>query len=264
MTIVLNENEWAERMISTRTLGKDAFETLTRVARYYIDKNYGVKNVKVKLNNFVLECDPSASLSKWSDIIDFAIKKATKTPALDVEYIEITDVEIAKIEELKGTRLRRLAFALLCLGKYWMIKRPTGDGWVSNEDTEIMRLANINTSVKNRCELLSNLKDLGYIDFSKKVDNTNIKINYIQEGEPVLKVYDFRNLGYQYLSYKNEPFYTCSNCGLVTRLKTPNKGRPPKYCEQCAEEIKSMQMLDAMRRYREKNNDDFKKCCKML
>ena len=40
MNIILNENEWAENMIKTKSLGKDPFETICRVARYYIDNNY--------------------------------------------------------------------------------------------------------------------------------------------------------------------------------------------------------------------------------
>ena len=35
MSIVLKENDWAEKMIQSKSLGKKPSETLRRVARYY-------------------------------------------------------------------------------------------------------------------------------------------------------------------------------------------------------------------------------------
>ena len=253
MSIVLNENEWAENAINTKVLGSEPFVTLCRVARYYIDKNYEKKNLRSALNSFLLQCDPTASLVQWSNTIETAIKKAQKTPALEIECIDITKSEIDKINELRGTQLRRLAFTLLCLAKYWNAKSPSRDGWVSNDDPEIMKLANINTSIKRRCELIRTLMENEYVSLSKKVDNTNIKVNFIEDGEVALKIYDFRNLGYQYLKYLGEPMYECVNCGLVTKINNPNKGRPPKYCNDCAVEIKSMQDYAAIKKYKSIN-----------
>ena len=40
MTIVLNENEWAEEKIKSNDLGDNTYETLCRVAKYYIYPKY--------------------------------------------------------------------------------------------------------------------------------------------------------------------------------------------------------------------------------
>jgi len=40
MNIILKENEWAEKMIQDRSLGKKPYQTLYRVARYYLDSGY--------------------------------------------------------------------------------------------------------------------------------------------------------------------------------------------------------------------------------
>ena len=37
MGIVLKENDWAEYMIESHSLGESKYETLRRIARYYID-----------------------------------------------------------------------------------------------------------------------------------------------------------------------------------------------------------------------------------
>ena len=43
MSIVLKENDWAEKMIQSKSLGKKPSETLRRIARYYIDNGYEKK-----------------------------------------------------------------------------------------------------------------------------------------------------------------------------------------------------------------------------
>ena len=52
MTIVLNEHDWARECIETRNLGKKPFETLCRVAKYYLDKDYGKKEARKATEQF--------------------------------------------------------------------------------------------------------------------------------------------------------------------------------------------------------------------
>ena len=70
MSIVLNEYEWAERMISNHDLGKKPIETLTRVAKYYLENGYSKREIRKLLDTFMLQCDPMASLVHWSDALD--------------------------------------------------------------------------------------------------------------------------------------------------------------------------------------------------
>ena len=48
MSIVLNEYEWAERMINNHDLGKRPVETLNRVAKYYLATGYSKREVRVR------------------------------------------------------------------------------------------------------------------------------------------------------------------------------------------------------------------------
>ena len=94
MSIVLNEHDWAEEMIRSRSLGKKPSETLCRVARYYIDKEYSKKDVRKILDAFLLQCDPVASLPKWANTIDYALARALKYEAIQIDKIDITDAEL--------------------------------------------------------------------------------------------------------------------------------------------------------------------------
>lgn len=250
MTIVLNEHEWAKEMISSRSLGKKPFETLSRVAKYYIDKDYSKKEVRKMLDTFLIQCEPTASLPKWSDTIDYALERALKYDAIKIDFIEITKPEIEIIDALEGKQIRRLAFALLCLAKYWDIVNPQGDHWVNSKDCEIMRMANINTSIKRQSLMYHTLNELGLIQFSKKVDNTNVRVCFMKTGEPAVRVSDFRNLGYQYLRYRGEPYFECQNCGITTKLNNPTKGGKQMYCRECAHEIYIQKTVNSVMRQR--------------
>lgn len=256
MGIVLRENEWAEKMIQSKTLGNKPSETLRRVARYYLDNGYKNKrDIKNKLEIFLIQCDPLASLPKWDSSIEYAINSAFKYNAIYIENIQITKSEIEKINSLTGIQLRRLAFTLLCLAKYWKIVCNDMDYWVTNKDSEIMSMANINTSIKRQCVMYGVLKDLGLIRFSKKIDNTNVKVCFVDdESDVVLNISDFRNLGYQYMKFyyndhKRNPYFECENCGITVRYTDPKNGRKQKFCKSCATEIAIQQRVSGIMHY---------------
>ena len=70
MAIVLNEYEWAEKMIHDRNLGSRPTETLNRVAKYYYENRYSKREIRKLLDQFLVSCDPDASLFSWSNTLD--------------------------------------------------------------------------------------------------------------------------------------------------------------------------------------------------
>ena len=249
--IVLNEIDWARDALQSNSLGSKPYETLCRVAKYYVHDGYTKQKIRKKLEDFLLRCDPKASIPKWSNTIDYAIKYAMKHPAVEIDGVQITNNEIKKISALSGKQIRRLAFTLLCLAKYYDIVNPNGDHWVNSEDNEIMRMANISTSIRRQSEMFHQLWKLGLIQFAKKVDNTNVRVLFVDDSDDVaMTITDFRNLGYQYLMYQGDPFFVCENCGIVTKIKNPDVGRKQKYCPSCAKEIQLQQIMNSVMRKR--------------
>ena len=252
MSIVLNEHYYAEQAIQTRSLGKKPSETLSRVARYYIDSfdSANKKTIRSKLDLFLLQCDSTASIPKWSKMLDFATDWAFKHEAIQIDSIIITKPEMDKIDSLDGKQIRRLAFVLLCLSKYWNIVNSQNNDWVNSKDNEIMAFANINTSIRRQCAMYAALRDAGLIQFSKKVDNTNVRVCFAEDGETAMTITDLRNLGYQYLKYHGEPYFECTNSGITVKIDEPARGRKQKYCKECAVEIKTKQNVNAVMRHR--------------
>ena len=105
-----------------------------------------------------------------------------------------------------------------------------------------------------RDRLYGVLKDAGLLRFSKRIDNTNVRVCFVDGSSPVaLSVSDFRNLGYQYMKYKyrkhkRNPYFECENCGITVKYTDPEKGRKQKFCKACATEIAVQQRVNYIMR----------------
>lgn len=248
MTYVLNEIEWAKEMISQNSLGDKPFETLCRVAKYYISEGYKGHDLRMLMCTFLVKCDPCISIPKWEDTIKNAISRAQKYKLVMIDEIVVTKNELEAIRALKSIQTERLAFTLLCLAKYYDAVNPNSDHWVNAPDNDIMRMANINTSIRRQSAMYHTLNELGMIQFSKKVDNTNIRVCFEQDGDAAISVVDMRNIGYQYMRHVDAGRYiVCQNCGITAKADSKG-GRPAKYCRSCAAEIKLRQNVESVMR----------------
>lgn len=252
MSIVLNEYDWAEKMIQNHDLGKKPTETLSRVSRYYYENQYSKREVRNMMDSFMLQCDPTVSLPRWSDVLDKITKNASKYPLIKLDGVSVSENEMKKIRELKGVQLRRLAFTLLCVAKYWDAASARNNHWVNTPDNDIMRMANINTSIKRQSLMFSSLRDAGLIRFSKKIDNLNVQVLFIEDGAEAMCVQDFRNIGHQYMHYYDKNgYFECANCGITEKVTaSPKGGAPRKYCKSCAAEVKTRQIVNSVMRGR--------------
>lgn len=235
MNIILNEREWARSAIAARQLGARPAETIGRIARYYHQcEGFRRAEVRAKLEDFILQCDPDAILVKWSDVIERSLRQAGKYPIIDVDKVDITQVELDRIAALDGKQLQRLAFTMLCVAKYWNAVRENNNGWVNVSDKDIMNMANLKPPVKRQGQMFRALRDADLIRFSRRVDNLNTQVRFIDDSSPaVIHITDFRSLGNQYLMYCGEPYFQCVQCGLVVKRKR----NVHRYCPDCAAEM---------------------------
>lgn len=265
MAIILNEYEWAERMIRNRDLGKKPYDTLSRVAKYYYENRYSKREIRRLLDQFLISCNPDASLFFWSDSLDKIAKSANKYPLVQIDHIPITQHELDQIHELETSQTQRLAFTLLCVSKYWDIVSERNNHWVNSPDKEIFSMANISASSKAQDLLFGKVIRAGLIRQSKKIDNLNVQVLFQDEDNdsPVLLIKDFRNLGFQYLKHLGGPFFECEQCGATVKQTEHRqyqsrkrdchhngRGRKQRYCPACAAEIRMKQNVDSVMRRR--------------
>ena len=63
MSIVLNEYDWAERMLNNHELGQKPVETLNRISRYYYANQYSKKEIRRLLDSLCCSVTHPSRLS---------------------------------------------------------------------------------------------------------------------------------------------------------------------------------------------------------
>lgn len=248
---VFDEKAKAEDALANLTLGVNPFGTLITIAKYYTQiEKLNKRKTREILISFLLACDPKAFVPKWERAIDKAVRLASKSPLIDIPYVPVTQAEVEVIDARGTAPERRFAFALLCLAKYHTLVNGKCNYWVTEETNQIMKLANVNMTVKRQDMAFYNLYKDGYLEYPGTIDRLSCRVLYVNDYSPTaLKIDDFRNLGYQYEAFKGGAFYKCEVCGSLVRIST-HSGRPAKYCPDCARVTHSMQRVEANRRMR--------------
>lgn len=113
-------------------------------------------------------------------------------------------------------------------------------------------MADIRTlDCKRQQQLIRELYLLGLIGYSKVVDNVNLQVLFVDaETEPVLHIYQFDDLGYQYLEYVGDPSIVhCKCCGKL--IKKASKRLD--YCPDCAQDARRASTQKAVQKHRKRD-----------
>lgn len=236
--IVLNEKDYAAELLTFGNVGKSPMAAAEVLARYYLTQGFQTKQAKELLDRFFTEHWGEYNSVLWSDILLEIVKQARGTPLLDIDSIGVTQRELDCIAQVSEKKLRRLLFALLCLAKYGNAKNAQNNDWVSvkkYKHTGIFRTAKVAGTEKERCHCIKQLRDAGFLEYSKAVDNINVRVLFVDhEGPPAAAVRDFENLGYEYRRICGEPYFECRECGHLTRRHS----NAQKYCPACAKALR--------------------------
>jgi len=243
--IILNEREWLMSALENNDMGGKPVYAINLYAKYLLSEGYDKASMKKKIEEFLLRCDSSVSLVSWDSAITRAIRCAGDRPLIVVDAVNVTAAEMETISSANGIRRQRLMFTLLCLAKYHNAVVGRSDYWTNVETRDLFRMANVDVGNTMRGLLLNDLIQCGHITKGRRVDNTNLKINYAdEESISVATVHDFRNLGYQYTNLIHGGYVECVECGLLVKKKSNRQ----IYCPACARRINAE---SSRRRYHE-------------
>ncbi len=232
--ILLNERRFAESCLSGGLNGQKPYFVLSILASYYYANGLKKKAIQEKLIDYLRAFYPRYEIDDcdWVDITDKLAAKAGSRELFEADGVRITKEEMNTIKNINDKVLERLAFTLLCIAKLNDIKNPSNNGWVNTDSKEIFSYARITCSTFERDVKIGMLYKLGLIDFPRRIDNLNIRVTFIHnDGDEVLFVSDFRELGYEYLLYKGQNFIRCAEYGILIR---GNKNGTRRYCKNCS------------------------------
>ena len=234
MEIILNEKEYAEKVINSNKITSKPQTTLIILSKYYYSVGYRKKKIQELLTDFMAQNYDRyyCNKSQWDDTIDSISGKAGKHKLFESPGVSITKKEIKTIESIKNIQLEQIYFSLMCIAKLCDQRKENNNGWVNLDFKSVFELARVNAKRRERNFKINDLYVKKLIDFPKNITNTSIKVIGINENShEELFISDFRELGYEYLKYKGQNFVRCANCGILTR---GNKKSTKKYCNACA------------------------------
>lgn len=245
----MNERRRAEDILSSVQATTNPIHNVYLLSRYYYAQGMRQKEVLEKIEDYLRQF-PFLVLPKWQQTVDKIVAKAKGKGLIEIEYVGITEKELAEIAKLRKESLKKLAFTLLCIAKYFNTIRPENSSWVNTPDKDVFRMADIRTlDSKRQQKLIRELHLLGMVGYSKVVDNVNLRVLFVDtETEPVLRIYQFDDLGYQYLECIGDPSIVhCKCCGKLIKKTSCRKD----YCDECAVEARKSSNRKASQKRRD-------------
>ena len=248
---ILNEKDFIEKALKENDLGYKPSRILALAARYWNGIGYDRDEIRSMLEDLILRSDPTASIVKWNEAIDWALKIRTKD-LVQIESVPVTSVELDICRRMGDKQKQRLMFTLFCVAKFEHLVNEKNMGWITVQNSQLFRMANIATTVRRQGYMLNDLLNDGYLQPSKKVDSTSVKVVYMDlESPPEVSITDFRNLGNQFRMINGEKYFKCECCGLVIKRKTNNQ----KFCKECGRQVNIIKTNASRARRRQESKE---------
>jgi hypothetical protein len=225
---------------------------LSILAKYWYSQDYKKHDICNLMNDFMVKNYKGYNPVSWDLVIEKIVTKAKKYPLIQVNFICITKHELETIQELQSKRMQRVAFTLLCLAKFYDAVNEKNNDWANSKINDIFRMARVQISKNNKTLMLNDLRALGLIEYSVKVDNDNVNVQFVDnESEVILQIDDFRELGYEYMRYCGDgKFINCDDCGRLIKLYS--KDNQTVRCAECQKKRDNETAKIRMRKFRNK------------
>ena len=238
--MVMKESAAAKEILDRKTVGKNTYADLILLIKYfYSEANSSNKKLKTdeviaELQEYLKNQYDNYHSVDWYNRLEKLIKKYKKIPLFDVDSIPITETELTVIRNIDNKRLEKIAFVCLTIAKYYNLRNKLNNDYVNVDYSVIFNLARVKATVMyEQPLLLHELKEMNLVQTANRIDNPNFRVLFIDDNSPVvLRITDLRELGYQYLIYrdkKGSSYIKCERCGVLLR----KKNNATKYCPAC-------------------------------
>jgi len=238
MRLILNEKEVLKNSLENGYVdNKKPTNTIKLLAKHYLSINMNKKQAIYSINDFFTKYYKGYNSVQWIDTIEKIVKSIHKSKDYElfvVDKIEITNNELETIKKINNGRLEKLAFTLLVYAKIYNKLNKNNTNWINEEHKYIFSDAKVVVKIEEQGKMIHKLGELGLVEVSRKVDCTNIKINFADENSDVgIEITDFRDFVYLYLKWKGENIGFCEECNVPIRITNGNL----KYCKSCAKKM---------------------------
>ena len=206
-------------------------KAIWNAAVYYTQLNpVDKKDVFWKIVEFMNENYNDFMYQGYVSIINRDINKAYKYKIKDVSSINITKKEMDKIMSLNDIRKEKIAFVVLALAKYQNAESQRENDTFYAKTSEIFKFARVVIPAKERNLYFGFAYKEGILKQNFSIGYNALTAAFIDHDEDdvvlTLDEYDYLELAYAYLNYKNGGYKRCETCGRWFKAKSNSA----KYC----------------------------------
>ena len=206
-------------------------KAIWNAAIYYTQLNpVDKKDVFWKIVEFMNENYNDFMYQGYLSIINRDINKAYKYKIKDVSSINITKKEMDKIMSLNDIRKEKIAFVVLALAKYQNAESQRENDTFYAKTSEIFKFARVVIPAKERNLYFGFAYKEGILKQNFSIGYNALTASFIDHDEDdvvlTLDEYDYLELAYAYLNYKNGGYKRCEACGRWFKFKS----NAAKYC----------------------------------
>lgn len=199
-------------------------QAIWNAAVYYTQLNPVDKNdVFWKIVDFMNQNYSGFMYQGYLNTINKDINKAYKYKIKDVNIINITKSEMDTIMSLNDIRKEKIAFVILALAKYQNAESQRDNDTFYAKTSEIFKFARVVIPAKERDLYFGFVYKEGLLKQNFSIGYNALTAAFVDhdEYEVVLTLdeFDYLELAYAYLNYKNGGYKRCRVCGRWFRPK---------------------------------------------
>lgn len=225
MRFNFNEKSRIYSIIEDKNIdGVSITQAIWNAAIYYTQLNPVDKNdVFWKIVDFMAQNYNGFMYQGYINTINKDINKAYKYKIKDVNTINITKREMDKIMSLNDIRKEKIAFVILALAKYQNAESQRDNDTFYAKTSEIFKFARVVIPAKDRDLYFVFAYKEGLLKHNFSIGYNALTAAFVDhdEDEVVLTLdeYDYLELAYAFLNYKNGGYKRCKACGRWFRTK---------------------------------------------
>lgn len=216
-------------------------QAIWNAAIYYTQLNpVGKNDVFWKIVDFMAQNYNGFMYQGYINTINKDINKAYKYKIKDVNAINITKREMDKIMSLNDIRKEKIAFVILALAKYQNVESQRDNDTFYAKTSEIFKFARVVIPAKDRDLYFGFAYKEGLLKQNFSIGYNALTAAFVDHGEDevvlTLDEYDYLELAYAFLNYKNGGYKRCKTCGRWFKVKSSNM----QYCSTHREDYTPM------------------------
>ena len=225
MRFNFNEKSRIYSIIEDKNVGGISInQAIWNAAIYYTQLNpVDKKDVFWKIVDFMKENYDGFMYQGYITTINKDINKAYKYRIKDVNTINITKNEMDKIISLKDIKKQKIAFVILALAKYQNAESQRINDTFYAKTSEIFKLARVSIPAKDRDLFFGFVYKEGILKQNFSIGYNALTAAFVDHEEKevalTLDEYDYLELAYAFLNYKNGGYKRCKICGRWFKAK---------------------------------------------